>query len=95
MLVWLCRLRTIDLNGIASSLIPPAVSVGMGFLSLEFLGPYLRFSPETLRGAVLYGTLFGLIYVLVLRLTSRRMCSEVVRLLPGRAYLQRWLVLEA
>jgi hypothetical protein len=36
---------------------------------------------------------FSVIYVLLIRLTSRQQCREIVSFLPGRSYLERWLVL--
>jgi O-antigen/teichoic acid export membrane protein len=91
-LMWLYRLRTIDFPGIANSLLLPAANVGISFLALEFVRPYLDTS--TLAGTLCYGTLFAIIYLVLLRLTSRRQCREVVRFLPGHSYLERWLALE-
>ena len=93
-LVWLCRLRTLDLPGIARSLILPGVSAAASFAGLELLRNLLgSFSRETVGGAILYGLVFSMIYVLLLRLTARQQCREVVSLLPGRSRLERWLVL--
>jgi O-antigen/teichoic acid export membrane protein len=95
MLVWLYHKQSIDLQGIASSLILPAVNAAVSFLGLEAIRTWLGLSRGTVGGAVLYGAAFCLIYVLLLRLTSRQQCREFVDFLPGRSYLQRWLVLGA
>ena len=86
-------MRTIDLQGIAKSLILPAMNVGISLLAVEFVRPYLDISKETVLGGLSYGALFFLIYLLLLRLTSKRQCREVVHYIPGSSYLQRWLVL--
>jgi O-antigen/teichoic acid export membrane protein len=94
MLVWLYRERTIDLRGVANALVLPAICVAVTLLALETLRNYLvPFSRESAAGAVLYAAAFSLIYILLLRLTSRQQCREVVSYLPGRSYLERWLVL--
>jgi hypothetical protein len=93
--LWLYRLGGIELQGLVSSLVAPITSVAVSYLMVEFIRPYLQISKETLPGQIAYGSLFCLIYLLLLRLTSRRQCREMVRFLPGSSYLQRWLVLEA
>ncbi len=92
-LLRLYRKRAIDLRGIGSSLALPAFSASVSFLAVEFARAYLAIPRQTVGGALVCGILFCLIYVLLLRLTSGRQCREVVRFLPGRAYLERWLVL--
>lgn len=95
MLVWLYRTRSIDLRGITTSLIVPAICAGVSFLGLDLVRSFLNLSRETMGGAILYGTLFGILYMVLLRLTTEQQCREVVSLLPGSRYLQRWLVLGA
>jgi O-antigen/teichoic acid export membrane protein len=92
-LVWLYRMRTIDLRGIANGLILPAICAATAFLGLELARNLVSFSRETVGGAILYGTAYCAIYALLLRVTSGQQCREVVGLLPGRIYLQRWLLL--
>ena len=93
MLVWLYRMRTIDFHGIVSSLILPALSTAASFLGLELVWSFLNLSRASVGGAVLYGAVFCVLYVFLLRLISRKQCREFVSFLPGRAYLERWLVL--
>jgi O-antigen/teichoic acid export membrane protein len=92
MLVWLCQTRSIDLQGITASIILPAVDTGVMYLAMEFVRPYLGISSIT--GAMSYGLLFSLGYLLLLRLTLARQCREFVRFLPGHTRLMRWLALE-
>jgi O-antigen/teichoic acid export membrane protein len=92
-MAWLYRSRSIDLSGIANSVILPAISVTATFLGMESLRALLGFSTESVGGAILYGAAFSAIYLLLIRLTSRQQCREIVSFLPGRSYLERWLVL--
>jgi len=93
--VWLYRMRAVDLRSVASSMLLPAASVAASFLGMEALRSLLGLSRETLGGGILYGAIFCLVYVVLLRLTSRQQCREVVRFLPGGTHLQRWLLLGA
>lgn len=95
MMAWLYRMRAIDLAGITRSLLPPAVCVGVSYLVLELARTSLGLSREAVGGAMLYGMAFCLLYVFLLRLTSGKQCREVVSFLPGRSYLERWLLLGA
>jgi polysaccharide transporter, PST family len=91
--VWLYCFRAIDLRGLANSLIPPALSVTTTFVGLELLRGLLAIPLNTLGEAVVYGAVFCVLYALQLRVLCAQQCREVVRYLPGRSYLQRWLVL--
>jgi O-antigen/teichoic acid export membrane protein len=92
MLVWLCQTRAIDLQGITASVILPAADVGVTYVVMEFVRPYLGVS--RIPGALCYGLLFSLAYLLLLRLTLERQCREFVRFFPGHTRLLRWLALE-
>jgi hypothetical protein len=92
-LVWLYLTRTIDLRGIANSLIPPAFSVTTSFLGLELVRGVLTIRLEAPGGAAAYAVSFCILYAFQLRMISAQQCREVVRFLPGSSYLQRWLVL--
>jgi O-antigen/teichoic acid export membrane protein len=91
MLASLYRSQSISFQGIVRSLILPALAAGstFGILKFAFLGILI----ERLPAAILYAALFCAIYGLILRLTSRELCLELVHLLPGCNYLQRWLLL--
>ena len=94
MLVRMYQKQLVDIRGIGDSLVLPAACVAAGFLVLQLVRARLNISTTTVGGAIFCGALFGPVYLLLLRLTSGRQCREVVSFLPGRAYLQRWLLLE-
>jgi hypothetical protein len=60
---------------------------------LELVRTVWNTSRDTVGGAILYGAEFCAVYLLLLRFGSRQQCREVVHLLPGRSYLERWLAL--
>jgi hypothetical protein len=76
-----------------TSRVLPGICAGASFLMVEAVRGFLNISRQTLGGAVVYGALFSVGYVVLLRLTSRQQCREVVSFLPGRSHLERWLVL--
>jgi O-antigen/teichoic acid export membrane protein len=93
MLARLYRDRVIDLRGVAGSLVLPALCSAASLGALEFGKSLLDLSMETWKSAVVFGVLFSLIYLVLLRLTSGRQCREMVSFLPGGSHLQRWLLL--
>jgi hypothetical protein len=62
-------------------------------VGLELLRGLLAIPLNTIGEAVVYGAVFCVLYALQLRVLCAQQCREVVRYLPGRSYLQRWLVL--
>jgi hypothetical protein len=93
MLARLYRGHAIDLRGIANSLVLPACCAVGSLGALEFGKAYISSPMETVKSAAIFGVLFSLIYLLLLRLTSGRQCREMVSFLPGGSHLQRWLLL--
>jgi O-antigen/teichoic acid export membrane protein len=90
---WLSGINVISRQGLFWALVPAlaasAIAAGVAFTALALL----RRDPDTLRTAAIWSVVFGLFYVIVLRLLFRRALEDLVRYFPARNFIARVLLL--
>jgi PST family polysaccharide transporter len=91
---WLSGINVISRQSLFWALVPAlassAIAAGVAFAVLGVI----RRDPDTLWTAALWSIVFGLFYVIVLRLLFRRSLQELVGYFPGRALIGRLLFLD-
>lgn len=94
-LKWLTKYRALSIGGIASAIAPPLLIAGAAWMLLELPA---RFQFESSGGgqvvrAIVWGTLFGAIYILGIRLCFKRALAALISVFPARRTAQRLLFL--
>lgn len=92
---WLLEHQAVSLQGIINAFVPPLLASGggWGILKALTLGIYGEGAFSVL-GAVVWGTLFSLLYVGMLRIVFSSQMTELISYFPARQRLGRLLALK-
>jgi len=92
---WLSQINVITRKTLFWAIVPAMASSAIaGGVAFAVLG-LIRRDPDTIILAGLWGTVFALFYLTVLRLLFQRQLEDLVRYFPARAFISRVLFLES
>jgi hypothetical protein len=94
-LYWLRKSDAISLAGVTDAFAPPLLVAAAAFGVCRAAGFWSGVYPTGLGQAFGYGALFGLMYVVALRLIYHRQLEELVRYLPSGRRISRILRFQA
>ena len=96
LLTALARVGAASVAGLASALLPPACSAVFSWVVLDtaqLAGGWG--SPQTFLEALSWGAIYGLVYVLLLRIAFKRQLGELISYFPAGGLLGRVLMLRS
>ena len=89
---WLVRCGGIDRQALSKALFPAIVASGFGYLACAGVVTMMDWSVQNTLVAIMYGSVFLILYVLALRVLFADVLAEFVHYLPANKLIGRFLL---